>query len=134
MSHPKFAECFVSHSNLCDFLCANVFVSHEACSLLPFLRNASVIHPNHMSDYIYCVYDNVSKMHRKSFFLVHLILFFERFHLKVYFYPNVSTPCYLLDACLLTYWPEICRENSQLSYIRYHRGNFPGGVYDLSSW
>jgi hypothetical protein len=79
VSHPKFAECFVSHSNLCDFLCANVFVSHEACSLLPFLRNASVMLPNHMSDYIYCVY--VSKMHRKSFFYeitTHLILFFEQ--------------------------------------------------------
>ena len=25
-------------------------------------------------------------------------------------------------------------ENSHLSYIRYHRVNFPGGVYDLSSW
>ena len=43
-----------------------VFVSHEAYSLLPFLRNASVMHPNHMGDYIYCVY--VSKMHRKSVF------------------------------------------------------------------
>jgi hypothetical protein len=25
-------------------------------------------------------------------------------------------------------------ENSHLSYIRYHRVNFPGGVYDLSWW
>jgi hypothetical protein len=57
----------------------NVFVSDEAYSLLSFLRNASVMHPNHMSDYIYCVY--VSKMHRKSFFYevtTHLILFFEQ--------------------------------------------------------
>jgi hypothetical protein len=37
------------------------------------------MHPNHMSDYIYCVY--VSKMHRKRFFYeitTHLILFFEQ--------------------------------------------------------
>jgi hypothetical protein len=60
-------------------------VSHEACSLLSFLRNASVMHPNHMSNYIYCVY--VSKMHRKRFFYevnTHLILFFEQtFPLKI---------------------------------------------------
>ena len=42
------------------FCVRNVFVSHQAYSLLPFLRNASVMHPNHMSDYIYCVY--VSKI------------------------------------------------------------------------
>jgi hypothetical protein len=65
----------------------NVFVSHEACSLLLVLWNASVIyvmHPNHMSDYIYCVY--VNKMHRKVFFYE----ITTHFHLKVYFYPNAN--------------------------------------------
>ena len=83
-------------------------MSHEACSLLSFLRNASVMHPNHMSNYIYCVY--VSKMHRKRFFYevtTHLILFFEQtFPLKIksLLLPLI-TPCYLLDACILTYSP-----------------------------
>ena len=65
MTHPNlfafvYAEYFVSHSNFLLFCVRNVFVSHQAYSLLPFLRNASVMYPNHMSDYIYCVY--VSKI------------------------------------------------------------------------
>ena len=85
-------------------------MSHEAGSLLSFLRNASVMHPNHMSNYIYCVYVSVYIMHRKSFFYkvtTHLILFFEQtFPLKIksLLLPLI-TPCYLLDACILTYWP-----------------------------
>jgi hypothetical protein len=75
----------------------------EACSLLSFLRNASVMHPNHISDYIYCVY--VSKMHRKRFFYevtTHLILFFEQtFPLNSLLFPLIP-PCYLLNACILT--------------------------------
>ena len=57
VSHPNlcafvYAEYFVSHSNVLLFCVWNVFVSNQAYSLLPFLRNASVMHPNHMSDYI----------------------------------------------------------------------------------
>ena len=65
-----------------------------------FLRNASVMYPNHMSDYIYCVY--VSKMHRKSFFIRHDHSFDFVFRLKSLM---LITPCYLLDACMLTYSP-----------------------------
>jgi hypothetical protein len=70
----------------------NVFVSHEACSLLSFLLNASVMHPNHMSDYIYCVCVSICFSNKRS-------------HLQVYFILMLITPCYLLDSCILTYSP-----------------------------
>ena len=76
MSHPNLVllclrnvllgNVLLAIQTLVFFRVRNVFVSHVFVSLLPFLRNASVMHPNHMSDYIYCVY--VSKMHRKSVF------------------------------------------------------------------
>jgi hypothetical protein len=58
----------------------------EACSLLLFLRNASVLcnASQLMSDYTYCVY--VNKMHRKSFFYE----ITAHFHVKVYFDPNAN--------------------------------------------
>ena len=59
--------------------------------------NASVMHPNDMSSYIYCVY--VSKMHRKRF------LYEVTTHLNKRLLLPLITPCYLLDACILTYSP-----------------------------
>jgi hypothetical protein len=60
----------VSHPNLVLLGLRNVLLVVQTFVLLclrnVFVSHASVMHPNHMSDYIYCVY--VSKMHRKSFF------------------------------------------------------------------
>ena len=86
----------------------NVFVSHEACSLLSFLRNASVFcNASQPYERLY-IHVYVSKMHRKMFFYevtTHLILFFEQtFPLNSLLLPLI-TPCYLLDACILTYSP-----------------------------
>jgi hypothetical protein len=60
---------------------------------------------------------------------------FSQFSLVLKLYVNTENVLYFwcrvsLKLCAIV----MSGENSHLSYIRYHRVNFPGGVYDLSSW
>jgi hypothetical protein len=59
-------------------------------------------------------------------------MFPSRFGSWLILSPITST--FLVQSFFETVHYVMSGENSHLSYIRYHRVNFPGGVYDLSLW